>query len=198
MKTGGDTLGGLRSVIGVRLLRWAVVAQFFYVGAQVGVWSFFVDFVKALSPATPEREAAYLLSVSLTLFLAGRLVGTLLMQRIAATRLLAGFALANIVLTLVAALAGGMVAIGALLLTGFFMSIMFPTIFSLGVRDLGARAPLGAPLIVMAVIGGAVFPPAMGWLSHGVVSIQTAMLVPCLSFAVVLAFALAAARGDQR
>lgn len=196
--TGGDTLGGLRSVIGVRLLRWAVVAQFFYVGAQVGVWSFFVDFVKALSPATPEREAAYLLSISLTLFLIGRLVGTALMHRIAATRLLTGFALANIALMLVAALGSGMVAIGALLLTGFFMSIMFPTIFSLGVRDLGARAPLGAPLIVMAVIGGAVFPPAMGWLSHGVVSIQTAMLVPCLSFAVVLAFALAAARGDQR
>ncbi|MFD1034718.1 L-fucose:H+ symporter permease [Sphingomonas hankookensis] len=195
---GGDTLGGLRSVIGVRLLRWAVVAQFFYVGAQVGVWSFFVDFVKALSPATPERGAAYLLSISLALFLIGRLIGTALMHRIAATRLLTGFALANIVLMLVAALGSGMVAIGALLLTGFFMSIMFPTIFSLGVRDLGPRAPLGAPLIVMAVIGGAVFPPAMGWLSHGVVSIQTAMLVPCLSFAVVLAFALAAARAGQR
>ncbi|MDJ0278250.1 L-fucose:H+ symporter permease [Sphingomonas sp. 2R-10] len=197
-ETGGDTLGGLRSVLGVRLLRWAVVAQFFYVGAQVGVWSFFVDFVKTLSPATPEREAAYLLSISLALFLVGRLVGTALMHRIAATRLLAGFAVANIALMLVAALGSGMVAIGALLLTGFFMSIMFPTIFSLGVRDLGTRAPLGAPLIVMAVIGGAVFPPAMGWLSHGPVSIQMAMLVPCLSFAVVLAFALAAARSVQR
>ena len=196
--TGGNMLGGLRSVIGVRLLRWAVVAQFFYVGAQVGVWSFFVDFVKTLSPATPERDAAYLLSISLTPFLIGRLFGTALMHRIAATRLLAGFALANIGLMLVAALASGMVAIGALLLTGFFMSIMYPTIFSLGVRDLGPRAPLGAPLIVMAVIGGAVFPPLMGWLSHGPVSIQTAMLVPCLSFAVVLAFALAAARAGQR
>ncbi|WP_082438934.1 MULTISPECIES: L-fucose:H+ symporter permease [unclassified Sphingomonas] len=192
--TRGGTLAGLKSVIGVRTLRWAVVAQFFYVGAQVGVWSFFVDFVKSLSPATPERDAAYLLSISLSLFLAGRLVGTLLMQKVAATRLLAGFALANIVLTLVAALAGGMVAIGALLLTGFFMSIMFPTIFSLGVRDLGPQATLGAPLIVMAIIGGALFPPAMGLLSHDILSIQTTMLIPCLSFAVVLAFALAMRR----
>lgn len=192
--TRGSTLASLKSVIGVRTLRWAVVAQFFYVGAQVGVWSFFVDFVKAVSPATPERQAAYLLSISLTLFLAGRLVGTLLMQKIAATRLLAGFALANIVLTLVAALAGGMVAIGALLLTGFFMSIMFPTIFSLGVRDLGPQATLGAPLIVMAIIGGALFPPAMGLLSHDILSIQTAMLIPCVAFAVVLAFALAMRR----
>ncbi|MGN7161063.1 L-fucose:H+ symporter permease [Sphingomonas sp. SAFR-052] len=192
--TRGSTLASLKSVIGVRTLRWAVVAQFFYVGAQVGVWSFFVDFVKAVSPATPERQAAYLLSISLTLFLAGRLVGTLLMQKIPATRLLAGFALANIVLTLVAALAGGMVAIGALLLTGFFMSIMFPTIFSLGVRDLGPQATLGAPLIVMAIIGGALFPPAMGLLSHDILSIQTAMLIPCVAFAVVLAFALAMRR----
>ncbi len=189
--TRGGTLSGLKTVIGVRTLRWAVVAQFFYVGAQVGVWSFFVDYVKALSPATPEREAAFLLSISLGLFLAGRLIGTLLMQRIAATRLLAGFALANVALTLVAAFADGMVAIGGLVLSGFFMSIMFPTIFSLGVRDLGPRATLGAPLIVMAVIGGAVFPPAMGLLSHDLFSIQTVMLVPCLSFAVVLAFALA-------
>lgn len=192
--TRGSTLASLRSVIGVRTLRWAVVAQFFYVGAQVGVWSFFVDFVKAVSPATPERQAAYLLSISLALFLAGRLIGTLLMQKIAATRLLAGFAFANILLTLVAALAGGMVAIGALLLTGLFMSIMFPTIFSLGVRDLGPQATLGAPLIVMAIIGGALFPPAMGLLSHDILSIQTAMLIPCLSFAVVLAFALAMRR----
>lgn len=192
--TRGGTLSSLKSVIGVRTLRWAVVAQFFYVGAQVGVWSFFVDFVKTVSPMTPERQAAYLLSISLALFLAGRLIGTLLMHRIAATRLLTGFALANIVLTLAAALAGGTVAIGALLLTGFFMSIMFPTIFSLGVRDLGPQATLGAPLIVMAIIGGAVFPPAMGYLSHDVLSIQTAMLVPCISFAVVLAFALAMRR----
>ena len=197
-ETGGNTLQGLRSVWGVRALRWAVVAQFFYVGAQVGVWSFFIDVVKAISPATPERQAAYLLSISLALFLAGRLIGTILMHRIVATRLLAGFALANIALMLVAALGDGMTAIYALLVSSFFMSIMFPTIFSLGVRDLGPRAPLGAPLIVMAVIGGAAFPPFMGWLSHGIVSIQTAMLVPCLSFVVVLAFALTITRTAQR
>ncbi|WP_082456975.1 L-fucose:H+ symporter permease [Sphingomonas sp. Leaf23] len=197
-ETGGNTLQGLRSVLRVRALRWAVVAQFFYVGAQVGVWSFFIDVVKTISPATPEREAAYLLSVSLALFLAGRLIGTLLMHRIAATRLLAVFALANIALMLVAALGHGMIAIYALALSSLFMSIMFPTIFSLGVRDLGPRAPLGAPLIVMAVIGGAVFPPLMGWLSHGMVSIQTAMLVPGMSFAVVLAFALTVRPAAQR
>ena len=197
-ETGGNTWQGLRSVWGVRALRWAVVAQFFYVGAQVGVWSFFIDVVKTISPATPERQAAYLLSISLALFLAGRLIGTILMHRIAATRLLAAFAIANVALMLVAALAHGMTAIYALALSSFFMSIMFPTIFSLGVRDLGPRAPLGAPLIVMAVIGGAVFPPLMGWLSHGIVSIQTAMLVPCLSFAVVLAFALTVPRSVQR
>ncbi len=185
----GGTLAGLRSVIGVPALRGAVVAQFFYVGAQVGVWSFFVDFVKAISPATPERQAAYLLSVSLALFLIGRLVGTALMQKVSGTRLLAWCAQACIVLTLVAAFASGWVAIGALGLVSFFMSIMFPTIFSLGVRDLGERATLGAPLIVMAIIGGAVFPPLMGWLSHDILTIQTAMLVPTVAFVVILLFA---------
>lgn len=197
-ETGGRPWQGLRSVLGVRTLRRAVIAQFFYVGAQVGVWSFFIDVVKTISPQTPERQAAYFLSISLGLFLAGRLIGTVLMHRIVATRLLAGFAMANIVLMLVAALGHGMIAIYALVLSSLFMSIMFPTIFSLGIRDLGPRAPLGTPLIVMAVIGGAVFPPLMGWLSHGTVSIQTAMLVPCLSFVVVLAFALTVSRAAQR
>ncbi|WP_082467311.1 L-fucose:H+ symporter permease [Sphingomonas sp. Leaf25] len=186
----GGTLRGIGSVWRVGALRGAVIAQFFYVGAQVGVWSFFVDFVKAISPATSERQAAYYLSISLLLFMIGRLAGAALMQRIAAVRLLALFAIANIVLTLVAAFAGGTVAIGALLLTGFFMSIMFPTIFSLGLRDLGPQATLGAPLIIMAVIGGALFPPLMGWLSRGAFTIQHAMLLPCLAFAVVLAFAV--------
>src|SRR3546814_6559471 len=78
-------------------LAGAVIAQFFYVGAQVGVWSFFIDFVKELSPATPERTAAFLLSLSLVLFMAGRFIGTALMQRVSATRLLLVFATIDIV-----------------------------------------------------------------------------------------------------
>jgi FHS family L-fucose permease-like MFS transporter len=179
----------LWQVLRIPCLAGAVIAQFFYVGAQVGIWSFFVDFVKELVPATPEKTAAYLLSVSLILFMSGRFIGTLLMQKIPATRLLLVFALANIVLVATAALTHGWVAVGALALTSFFMSIMFPTIFSLGVKDLGDKAMLGAPLIIMAIIGGAVFPPLMGLLSQYAGSIQPAMALPLLCFVAVAIYA---------
>jgi len=181
-----------------RSLASAVVAQFAYVGAQVGIWSFFVDFVKELVPSTPERSAAYLLSLSLVLFMTGRFIGTALMQRVTATRLLLIFALANIVLTAAAALLPGMAAVAALICTSFFMSIMFPTIFSLGVQDLGDRAVLGAPLIIMAIIGGAVFPPLMGWLSQGIGRVQPTIAVPLLCFLVVAYFASRHHRASTR
>jgi FHS family L-fucose permease-like MFS transporter len=183
------TFSGLASVLREPALAGAVIAQFFYVGAQVGVWSFFIDFVKELTPATPERTAAFLLSLSLVLFMSGRFIGTALMQRIAATRLLTIFAIINIALAVIASFAGGIVAVAALTLTSFFMSIMFPTIFSLGVKDLGDRAMLGAPLIIMAIIGGAVFPPLMGLASQATGHIQHAMLLPGLCFVVVAFYA---------
>jgi len=186
---------GLRAVLREPALVGAIVAQFFYVGAQVGVWSFFIDFVKELTPAISEKHAAFLLSLSLALFMAGRFIGTALMQRIAATRLLAVFATINVALAVLAAVAPGLAAVAALTLTSFFMSIMFPTIFSLGVKDLGDRAMLGAPLIIMAIIGGAVFPPLMGLVSQWLGHIQPAMLFPASCFAIVMIYATRAHRG---
>lgn len=185
---------GIRALLRVPALRGAVIAQFFYVGAQVGIWSFFVDFVKDHRPETPERTAAYLLSASLVLFMVGRFVGVALLQHARASTLLAAYAVANIALTAVAVVAPGDVAIAALMLTGFFMSIMFPTIFALGVKDLGAAATLGSSLIVMAIIGGAVFPPAMGLVSHHVGGLRVAMVAPLLCFAVVFLYARRAGR----
>jgi len=187
---GPEQRASLWQVLRIPCLTGAVIAQFFYVGAQVGIWSFFVDFVKELVPATPEKTAAYLLSVSLILFMSGRFIGTLLMQKIPATRLLLVFALANIALTAAAALTHGWVAVGALALTSFFMSIMFPTIFSLGVKDLGDKAMLGAPLIIMAIIGGAVFPPLMGLISQMAGTIQVAIALPCACFVAVAVYAM--------
>src|SRR3546814_12267560 len=100
--------------------------------------------------------------------MAGRFIGTALMQRVSATRLLLVFATIDIVLIVIAAFAPGIVAVAALTLTSFFLSIMFPTLFSLGVKDLGDRAMLGAPLILLAIIGGPRFPPLMGLASHAV------------------------------
>lgn len=194
---GAGTARGLREVLREPALVGAVVAQFFYVGAQVGVWSFFIDFVKELTPAISEKDAAFLLSLSLALFMAGRFTGTALMQKISATRLLAAFAVINIALAATAAFAPGVVAVAALTLTSFFMSIMFPTIFSLGVKDLGDRAMLGAPLVIMAIIGGAVFPPLMGLVSQWLGHIQPTMLFPATCFAIVAIYASRAHRVER-
>lgn len=176
-------------VLQTRDLAAAVIAQFFYVGAQVGIWSFFVDFVKDVVPTTPERTAAYMLSASIVLFMFGRFVGAALMHRIPATRLLLGFALANVGLCAVAAFSRGWVAVGALGMTSLFMSIMFPTIFALGIRGLGPRAAIGSSLIIMAIIGGALLPPLMGVVAGSAGGLRTAMLLPLCCFAVVALFA---------
>jgi FHS family L-fucose permease-like MFS transporter len=185
----GEQPVGLTRLLRIPALRGAVIAQFFYVGAQVGIWSFFVDFIKDIRPETPERTAAYLLSASLILFMAGRFVGVALMQRWSGTRLLGLYAIANMALCAAAILAPGEIAIGALILTGFFMSIMFPTIFALGVKDLGPAASLGSSLIIMAIIGGAVFPPMMGAVDHYAGSLRLALLSPLACFAIVALYA---------
>jgi FHS family L-fucose permease-like MFS transporter len=180
--------GSLAGVLRHRQLRGAVIAQFFYVGAQVGIWSYFVDFVKHLAPQTPEKTASFLLSASLLLFMLGRFAGAAIMQRIKPTRLLGAFAAANVVLTLLAMVLPGYGAIAALALTSLFMSIMFPTIFALGIRDLGEGTALGSSLIIMAIIGGAVFPPLMGLLSE-LLDLQAAMSLPLLCFCAIGFFA---------
>jgi len=103
--------------------------------------------------------------------------------------LLFGCAVANIALCAVAMLSGGWIAVGALGLTSFFMSIMFPTIFALGVRDLGPRATIGSSLIIMAIIGGALVPPVMGLIAGAAGGLHVAMALPLICFAVVALFA---------
>jgi FHS family L-fucose permease-like MFS transporter len=171
---------------------FGVFAQFCYVGAQVGVWSYTIRYVQAELPGTPEHDAANLLILALVLFMAGRFVGTALMGRIAPLLLLAVFGLVNAVLMLVAVAIGGTAGVAALTLSSFFMSIMFPTIFAASLRGLGPLTKLGSSLIVMAIIGGAVWTAAMGFISDQSGAIRMAMLVPGLCFAVVAWFAYVA------
>lgn len=170
-------------------IRRAVIAQFFYVGAQVGIWSFFIDFVKDTDPTITEKSAAYLLSASLVLFMIGRFLGTALMHKVRPVTLLLSFAAANLLLCALSVLSGGQTAIAALMATSFFMSIMFPTIFALGVRTLGPDVPLGSSLLIMAIIGGAIFPPLMGGIDTLFGSIHLSMLAPMLCFAVIALYA---------
>jgi FHS family L-fucose permease-like MFS transporter len=189
--------GSSRSAFAVlrhRHLRWAILAQFFYVGAQVGIWSFFIDFAKAAMPHIPERTTAFLLSGSLAMIFVGRLSGAFIQRRVPAARLLLLYAAINIGLCLAAAFTGGAIAVAALWLTSFFMSIMFPTIFALGISDLGDETNLGSSFLIMSIIGGAVIPPLMGLLSDTFGGVQHAMLIPMVGFAVCGLFAIVAPR----
>jgi MFS transporter, FHS family, L-fucose permease len=167
----------------------AVLAQFFYVGGQVGIWSYFIRYAQAALPGLTERHAADFLTGALVLFMLGRFAGTALMRYVAPARLLAGFALIALVLTAVALLLPGRTGVGALVAAAFFMSIMFPTIFALGLRGLDDHErKSAASFLVMAIIGGATLTVVMGAISDAA-GIHRAMIVPMLCFAVVLGFA---------
>jgi MFS transporter, FHS family, L-fucose permease len=167
----------------------AVLAQFFYVGGQVGIWSYFIRYAQAALPGLTERHAADFLTGALVLFMLGRFAGTALMRYVAPARLLAGFALIALVLTSVALLFPGRTGVGALVAAAFFMSIMFPTIFALGLRGLDDHErKSAASFLVMAIIGGATLTVVMGAISDAA-GIHRAMIVPLLCFAVVLGFA---------
>src|SRR5712672_4149239 len=166
-----------------------VIAQFFYVGAQVGVTSFVIRFTQHLLPGTAERVAANFLKWHLIGFMIGRFAGSALMKRIAPPRLLGFFAVCAFLCTWTAIAGSGVVSVWALVLLGFFDSIMFPTIFALSVKDLGVYTKVGSALLVMSIIGGALVPALMGYISD-TSSIQKAFVVPLISYAYVIYFAL--------
>jgi FHS family L-fucose permease-like MFS transporter len=188
-ETGPGSLAGYRALLGRPHYLFGVAAQFFYVGAQVGVWSYLIRYVDAALPGFGQRNAAWLLTASLALFMLGRFVGSALLARISGARLMLGFAGINALLCLLATLVGGPVGIAALVATSFFMSVMYPTIFVLALRDLGPLTKPGASLVVMAIIGGAVITALMGVASDQAGTIRAAMVVPALCFAVVALFA---------
>lgn len=174
----------------------AVIAQFFYVGAQVGLWSYTIRYAQA-NAGMGERAGADALFVSLVLFAGGRFVGTALMSRIAPVALLAVFSAITLVLAAFAGIVGGTIGLYALVAASLFMSIQFPTIFALGVEGLGPLRKAGSSLIVMAIIGGAALTALMGWVSDRA-GITHAMLVPAACFTAVFAFALYARGSTAR
>ncbi|WP_291912599.1 L-fucose:H+ symporter permease [Chitinophaga sp. CB10] len=191
-----DTTGSKGSIFRHKHLIAAVVTQFFYIGAQVGVNAFFIRFAK-FSAGIPEKEAANLLGWVAGLgFMVGRFFGTFLMSKVKPQVLLTIYGAINVGLVLLAMTTKGTIAIGAVLAIPFFMSIMFPTIFSLGLRGLGGDTKFGSSLLVMSIVGGAVCPPLMGVISDAS-NIQMAYIVPLICFAVVVWFGAKGYKLDQ-
>lgn len=169
---------------------WAVITQLFYVGAQVCVGSFFIRFTKFVMNM-PEKKAAFVWgSIAMVGFMVGRFAGTFLMKYIKAAKLLSIYAVINIVLLALALTTKGVTAVICVSAVPFFMSIMFPTIFALGIKNLGEETKIASSFLVMSIVGGAIFPLFMGLISDATGSIQKAYIVPLLCFLMVLYFGI--------
>ena len=169
-------------------LRWGIVAQFFYVGAQVCVGSFFIKMATTTTGLEEATAAKYLGFYGLA-FMVGRFAGTFFMQYIQPRKLLIIYATINILLTVLAMTGTGIIVVYTLIAVAFFMSIMFPTIFSMGIDGLGNNTKIGSSLIVMSIVGGAFLPPVLGLISDATNSIQMGYIVPLICFAIIVLFA---------
>jgi FHS family L-fucose permease-like MFS transporter len=188
----------------------ATLAQFFYVAAQAGIFSFFINYMTAEVPAIPEswtsgvmsglfttsssgtlgltdQGAAFLLSAGFLCFLAGRFSGAVIIKKSAAHKVLGLYGLLNVLACLVVFLKLGWISVACVFLSFFFMSIMFPTIFALGIHGLGARAKRASAYIVMAIMGGAIIPKVMGAVADHY-NMSKAFIVPLICFAIIAAY----------
>ncbi|WP_400263344.1 L-fucose:H+ symporter permease [Sphingobacterium sp. SG20118] len=171
-------------------VKWGVIAQFFYVGAQVCILSFMVLYATEVAGIAPMDAAKYASFTGLA-FMLGRFVGTFFMKYIQPLKLLTLYAIICIGLSFIVIYGSGQLTVYALIAVAFFMSIMFPTIFAVGVQGIGSDTKSASSLIVMSIVGGAILPPLLGLISDMTGNLQLGYWVPLICFVVVLLFALA-------
>ncbi|WEA00610.1 L-fucose:H+ symporter permease [Mucilaginibacter sp. SJ] len=164
---------------------WAVAAQFFNVAAQGGTWAYFINYGHDVMRFSNETAGGYM-SVFMAMMAAGRFVGTYLMRFITPHKLLAIFAMGSIIMCVITAQAWGWSSYAALMMINFFFSIMFPTIFSLGLKNLGGHTQQASSFIAMGVVGGAFFPLIMGQIANH--DVAKAYYLPIICYAVIFMF----------
>lgn len=189
---GGDH-GHFRDLLRHRHFLLAILAQFMYVGAQVGTWSYLIQYVQD-NTHLGEKAAANYLIYSLVAFGIGRFASTALMRVVRPNLLMGSYAVINVLLVTVGVLHPSWIGVWAMILTSFFMSLMFPTIFALGLKGLGPNTKIGGSLIVMAIVGGAILTPMMGLINVRTGSIAMAYLVPLAGYVVVALYAFFGSR----
>lgn len=175
-------------------LRWGVIAQFFYNGGQTAINSLFLVYCCTYA-GIEESMATTFFGIYMLAFLAGRWIGTLLMIRIRPAVLLCAYAVTNVVLCAVIAWVGGEAGIWLMIAVSFFMSIMYPTQFSLALEGLGDQTKSGSAFLVMAIVGNACVPQFTAYIMHSNETVyQIAYVVPLICFAVCAAFGLKVCR----
>src|ERR1700733_7249960 len=188
ISAGDAPKGSFRGLLKYPHFVQGVLAQFFYIGAQVGTWSYFITYGQDYTHL-PEKDAGYFLTGTLVVFTVGRFLATYLMKFIEPSKLMGFYSLINIALVAIGVFLPGWIGLWSIFLTSFFMSLMFPTIFALGLRGLGPNTKIGGSMLVMAIIGGAVLTPAMGLISERTHHFAPAYGVPLLGYVVVAMFA---------
>ena len=188
-----STFSGFQVLLRSRTFVFAVIAQFFYVGTQIGVWSFLIRYVQHAMPQVTLREAGLCLSVSLGCFLVGRFFTLVLLRRYSSAQICRAYAAIAAGLTAIGILFPGPVGIVALVCTSLFMSIMYPGLYAIGLYGNQAYSKPASAMMIMAIVGGAVLTAAMGAISDGS-TIATAYVVPFVGFLVVFACAVNAVR----
>ncbi len=189
--------GSFRALLRYPHLWLAVAANFCNVGAQVATWSSLIPYMKQFTGVSERVAAAYLTGTLVAMAL-GRFFSTHLMKYIAASRLLGIYAATNIVLLAFAITRPGMHGAYAIVASSFFLSIMFPTIFALGLKGLGNNTKLAGSFLVMAVAGGAVFPPILGLIARQTGSVAKGYVVPLVGYVCVALYSFLARRITAR
>jgi len=174
--------GSFRALLDYPQLWFAVIANVCNVGAQICMWSNLILYMKQYTPVS-ERTASWYLTATLVMLAVGRFVSTPLMKYVSPSKLLGLYGMANVLLMALAVLRPGMVGAYAIVAASFFLSIMFPTIFALGLKGLGPNTKLGGSFLVMAIVGGAVFPLVLGWIARATGSLAWGYVVPLVGFA---------------
>ncbi|MCS3554631.1 MULTISPECIES: L-fucose:H+ symporter permease [unclassified Sphingobacterium] len=186
----GEQKAGFFHAFKHKNVKWGVIGQFFYVGAQVCVLSFMVLYATEVAGITPLNASKYASFAGLA-FMLGRFVGTFFMKFIQPLTLLMIYSIICIALSFIVIYGSGTITVYALIAVAFFMSIMFPTIFAVGVEGIGADTKSASSLIIMSIVGGAVLPPLLGLISDKTGNLQLGYWVPMICFVVVLLFSLA-------
>jgi FHS family L-fucose permease-like MFS transporter len=185
-ENGVDTKGNPRDLFKYRHFLLGVFAQFCYVGAQVGTWSYFIQYSQDYT-GIAEKTAGYFLTGTLVAFLVGRFSATWFMKFIKPGKLMGIYSIMNVLLISVAVSFPGWAGVWCIFLSSFFMSLMFPTIFALGIKGLGPNTKIAGSAIVMAIIGGGALTPLMGLIAT--TNMALAMLVPLGCYIVITLYA---------
>ncbi len=191
----GDS-GTYRGLFRVKHFRYAVVAQFLYVAAQTGINSFFINYVVETMPEYSPEKAAYMLSLGFLFFMSGRFMGSLFMSWFSPRMMLGIYAIINTAAMALVMLGLGWPSLVALYLNYFCMSIMFPTIFALGLKDLGGMTKKGSSVLVMTIVGGAICPVLMGRIAD-LSGMATGFVVPLVCFAFIAWYAFYQAKSQR-